>query len=138
MTNSIFLDASFWITYRNVREEQQPAAARAVAELVRQRCRFVTTLPVICETHAFFARSKPLRTQVLRDLFNNPVVTIENILYEDQNAALRLLDTNGDKTYPLCDALSFVVMRRLGINRVATFDTHFRQYGKFEIVPADF
>jgi predicted nucleic acid-binding protein len=30
--------------------------------------------------------------------------------------------------------LSFVVMRRLEIKQVATFDEHFRQFGEFEVL----
>ncbi len=137
MTNLVFLDASFWITYRNDREARQPAAARAVAELFRRRSHFVTTLPVVCEIHAAFSRSLRIRTQVLGDLYGNPVVTIENVLPDDQTTALKLLRANQDKTYPLCDAISFAVMRRLRIGRVATFDTHFRQFGEFEVLPGE-
>ena len=137
MTNLVFLDASFWITYRNDREAGQPVAAKAVAELFRRRSHFVTTLPVVCEIHAAFSRSQRIRTQVLNDLYGNPVVTIENVLHDDQDAALQLLRANHDKTYPLCDALSFAVMRRLGIGRVATFDIHFRQFGEFEVLPGE-
>lgn len=137
MSNLVFLDASFWITYRNDREARQPVAARTVSELFGRRSHFVTTLPVVCEIHAAFSRSYRIRTQVLSDLYGNPVVTIENVLRDDQNAALQLLRENLDKTYPLCDAISFAVMRRLRIGRVATFDTHFRQFGEFEIFPGE-
>jgi predicted nucleic acid-binding protein len=34
----------------------------------------------------------------------------------------------------LCDALSFVVMERLGIQEAIAFDRHFREYGKFRIL----
>jgi predicted nucleic acid-binding protein len=138
MRRHVFLDASFWITYRDEKEGRQPAATRTVAELFRQRCDFVTTLPVICEIHATFARNRRKRDQVLSDLYDNPVVTVENILPEDQNAAFQLLRANRDKTYPLCDAISFAVMRRLRISQVATFDSHFRQFGEFEILPGEF
>jgi hypothetical protein len=45
------------------------------------------------------------------------------------------LSVTGDKTYSLCDALSFAVMERLKISRAASFDAHFRQYGKFVVLP---
>lgn len=134
MTNRVFLDSSFWITYREESEARQPEAQRLVAELFRQRAHFVTTLPVICEIHATFSRSLRKRALVLKDLFHNPVVTIEEVTPQDQKAALELLQANQDKTYPLCDAISFVVMRRLRINRVAAVDRHFQQFGEFEVL----
>jgi predicted nucleic acid-binding protein len=134
MTNRVFVDSSFWITYRNEREARQPQANRIVADLFQQRAHLVTTLPVLCEIHATFSCNRRKREVILKDLWNNPLVTIENISLQDQSAAVELLRLNEDKTYPICDALSFVVMRRLGIRRAATFDDHFRQFGEFEVI----
>ena len=134
MTNRVFLDSSFWITYREESEARQPEAQRLVAELFRQRTHFVTTLPVLCEIHATFSRNRRKRAVVLKDLCHNPLVTIEDVSHQDQKAALELLQANQDKTYPLCDAISFVVMRRLKITRVAAFDNHFCQFGEFEVL----
>lgn len=44
-------------------------------------------------------------------------------------AALSLLRSRGDKTYSLCDAVSFVLMYRFGINEALTTDRHFEQEG---------
>ena len=38
-----------------------------------------------------------------------------------------------DQNY--CDALSVVVMERCRIQVAASFDRHFRQYGKFTVFP---
>ena len=48
--------------------------------------------------------------------------------------AIGLLRQHVDKSYPFCDAISFVVMQRLGTKRVAAYDDHFRQFGEFEQV----
>lgn len=132
--NSIFLDASFWIVYREEKEDNHPAARRVMSELFRQRNHFIATLPVVCEIHAYFARDQGKREQILRDFFNNPVLTIEDISHRDQKAALEILQSHRDKTYSLCDALSFIVMRRLNVRRALAFDSHFRQFGEFEIL----
>jgi predicted nucleic acid-binding protein len=130
----VFIDSSFWITYREEREARWVQAQRIVANLFQQKAHFVTTLPVVCEVHAAFARNLRKRAQVLRDLYDNPVVTIEDVSRQDQTAAWELLSLHQDKTYPLCDAISFVVMRRLEIKQVVAFDVHFRQFGEFEIL----
>ncbi|MDB6057270.1 MAG: hypothetical protein JWO95_1114, partial [Verrucomicrobiales bacterium] len=39
-----------------------------------------------------------------------------------------------DKDYSLCDALSFVIIRRIGLRQAASFDKHFRQFGEFEVL----
>ncbi len=43
--------------------------------------------------------------------------------------ALDLLRARSDKTYSLCDAVSFVVMRERGIADALTTDKHFEQEG---------
>jgi uncharacterized protein len=135
MSSLVFLDASFWISYRNEDDSHQAEAQRVVTELFRERCRFVTTLPVVCEIHATFSRNARKRAQILDDLCDNPLVTIESVSHNDQKTAIQLLRSNHDKTYPLCDALSFVVMARLHIKRAVSFDNHFRQRGGFEVLP---
>jgi predicted nucleic acid-binding protein len=44
-------------------------------------------------------------------------------------AALSLLQSQSDKTYSLCDAVSFVPMRDRGLTEALTTDRHFEQAG---------
>lgn len=132
--NRVFIDSSFWIAYREEREARQPEAQRILVEMFRRRTHFVTTLPVVCEIHANFSRNPRKRALVLKDLCNNPLVTVENVSHQDQKGALELLSDHQDKTYPLCDAISFIIMRRLKVTRAMAFDVHFRQFGEFEII----
>jgi uncharacterized protein len=43
--------------------------------------------------------------------------------------AIDLLRRRADKTYSLCDAVSFVVMREQGVTEALTTDVHFEQEG---------
>lgn len=47
----------------------------------------------------------------------------------DRDEAHQLLKDRLDKTYSLCDAVSFVLMRRRGIQDALTTDHHFDQEG---------
>jgi predicted nucleic acid-binding protein len=47
----------------------------------------------------------------------------------DHAAALQLLTRHADKDFSYADAVSFVMMERLGIPTAFTFDEHIRQYG---------
>jgi len=63
------------------------------------------------------------------DLVENPdieVVWIDESLHRE---AVELLVARQDKTYSLCDAVSFVLMRQRGINEAVTTDRHFEQEG---------
>ena len=134
MDSRVFLDASFWIAYREPREERSPRAHEILRQLFQARSRFVTTFPVLCEIQAYFSRHAARRLTVLADLWQNPIVDFEDVTYRDQQSAISLLRDHRDKSFSLCDASTFVVMRRLGLRRVLTFDHHFRQFGHFDII----
>ena len=134
MNDHVFLDASFWIAYRDERQNLHEQAKRILSAVFRRRIKFVTTLPVLCEIHAHFCRNAKKKRLIIQDFDNNPLVQIEAITNADQLQAFELLRSQTDKTYSLCDAISFVVIRRLGLNQVLSFDKHFRQFGEFEII----
>ena len=52
----------------------------------------------------------------------------------DEALAISILREHQDKTYSFCDALSFMVMERLGVTEAMAFDRHFREYGKLTIL----
>ena len=130
----VFLDASCWIALRDRREPWHGRARAVVKSLLSQRKQFVFTSLVLAETHAHFSRSPRTRCQVLDDAQGNPALHWEAVSSPDEAEAIRLLRQYEDKSYSFCDAISFVVMRRLRVRKVATFDDHFRQFGEFEVV----
>ena len=134
MTGQAFLDASFWIAYRDERQHLHAEARRIVSEVFRRRTGMVTTLPVLCEIHAHFCRSSVKQRLITQDFENNPIVQIEEVTHPDQQRAFDLLRRQAEKTCSLCDAISFVVIRRLGLKQVLAFDDHLRQFGAFEII----
>ena len=76
MSDRIFLDASFWIAYRDERQTLHDEAKRIFKEVFQHQVHFVTTLPVLCEIHAHFSRARIKKRAVLDDFFNNPVVDL--------------------------------------------------------------
>lgn len=132
--NQVFVDTSFWISLRDRREGRHALAREIAARLLHQRTALVVTLLVFAETHAYFCRAHRLREQILAEFWDNPVVRIENVSFQDQETALTILREHPDKDFSLCDAISFAVMRRLQIRRAVAFDEHFRQFGKFEVI----
>ena len=130
----VFVDASFWITRRDKRDERQTFAEAVAHDLFRRRLSLVSTSFVFAEVHAYFSRSRLVGQVVIRDFFENPILHFENPTIPDRHQALEILKNNRDKSYSFCDAVSFVVMERLGLKRVVTFDRHFEQFGNFELI----
>lgn len=63
------------------------------------------------------------------ELMDNPlidVVWVDEVLHR---AAMHLLRERADKSYSLCDGVSFILMRQYGITEALSTDLHFQQEG---------
>ena len=63
------------------------------------------------------------------DLLDNPHVEVVWVDETLHRSALKLLQERLDKTYTLCDAVSFVLMRERGFTEALTTDHHFEPEG---------
>jgi predicted nucleic acid-binding protein len=111
--------------------QTQPLHTQACAAYKKAKLR-LTHSYIIAEYVALAnARGFP-RSYILAfviDLLNNP--DIETVWVDDllNRAAIELLIARQDKTYSLCDSVSFVLMRQRGISEALTTDRHFEQEG---------
>ena len=92
----------------------------------------LTTDYVVAELIAL-ATVRRLRRQIVlsfvEDLLDTPdveTVWVDELLHRE---ALELLAQRQDKTYSLCDAVSFVLMRQRNLTEALTTDHHFGQEG---------
>ena len=63
------------------------------------------------------------------DLLRSPYVEVVSIDALLHRAAVAFLQARLDKTYSICDAVSFLLMRQRGIMEALTTDRHFEQEG---------
>jgi predicted nucleic acid-binding protein len=70
------------------------------------------------------------------DLIDNPEVDVVWVDEYLHRAALAFLQARSDKTYSLCDAVSFLLMKSWGIDEALTTDRHFQQAGFIRLLPA--
>jgi predicted nucleic acid-binding protein len=132
--SAVFVDASYWIAVRGRKEPRHERAVASLKEMASAKRAFVSTHFVFAEVHATFSRNYNLRQQVTFDFFHTAVFRVEFLEPDDYTEALTLLAKHRDKDYSYCDALSFVLMRRLGLKEALSFDGHFQQIGEFEIL----
>jgi predicted nucleic acid-binding protein len=78
---------------------------------------------------------RPRALDFVRDLMDNPDVEVLWVGESLHRSALALLRERLDKDYSLCDAVSFLVMRRRGITQALTTDRHFEQEGFVRLLP---
>jgi predicted nucleic acid-binding protein len=131
----MFLDTSGLLCYFDGSDIRHPDAVT-----------FVQTAPVRF-THSYvLAEFIPLcqvrslsRTQALAfaaDLIDNPEVEVVWVDEYLHRAALAFLQARLDKTYSLCDAASFLLMKSWGVSDALTTDHHFQQAGFVRLLPA--
>ncbi|MBI4872873.1 MAG: type II toxin-antitoxin system VapC family toxin [Candidatus Riflebacteria bacterium] len=120
------------------REDPHHASAKALFEhAARESWRLVTTNAVVIECYTLLlTRSRPARRNALGFLgmIETDAYAVERVRETDEQQAIALVRRHQDKTYSLCDALSFVVMERLELIEVIAFDRHFRDYGRFTLL----
>lgn len=122
-----------------IREDAHHARARELfAQAKADRWELLTTNVVVIETYALLlnrsVQGRALAVRFLDWLDRVESIQRERITEEDEDKAIALVRDHDDKTYSLCDALSFTVMERLGIREAIAFDRDFRSYARFTIL----
>jgi predicted nucleic acid-binding protein len=125
--NKIFVDTSGIVAAINSRDQYYPQAKEIFSRISDQRPVLIITNYIRLETHCLL-NNKVSQDTALRFL-KDPSWFIEWITPNDEQKAIQLLHRYYDKSFSLTDATSFIVMERLGLRSVITFDKHFTQYG---------
>jgi uncharacterized protein len=89
------------------------------------------------ETHALLLnRARDGRNVALRflDDLASSGVRVERVAEADELAAITLIRAHADKSYSLCDALSFVICERSEIAQAISCDDDFRSYGRLTVL----
>lgn len=107
------------------------AVATADHIATERRPSFVTNY-IEAEAHALLLRK--LGRVLARQWLLTAGLPVLRALPQEEDRARAILATHTDKDWSLCDAISFAVLESRGARMAFTFDRHFRQYGRFEIV----
>ena len=120
---SLFVDTSVWYA---AADSSDAGNARAKAILAAGEA-LVTSDHVLVETWTLLR----IRRQVAErfwEAIRNGVASIEPVGAADLEAAWQMGASWRDQDFSMVDRTSFAVMRRLGIERAASFDTDFAIY----------
>lgn len=127
--SQVFVDTSAVLALLNQKDELHPRARNAFEALRAAGAGLVTTSYVLVEIYALLGRRMgPAAVRACRsDLAPLlEVVWVDEQLHEE---ALDLLLDRKERGLSLVDAASFVVMRRLHLERAFAFDRHFEAEG---------
>jgi len=132
----VLLDTSGLLCYIH---QNEPQHQEAVQFLSRTNKKFLTHSYVLAELIALALIRRFPRPAVLAfvmDLIDNPDIEVVWVDEQLHREAMKLLIERQDKTYSLCDAASFVLMRQRGMIEALTTDRHFEQEGFVKLLSA--
>jgi uncharacterized protein len=131
-SRAVLWDSSAMLALLNRDDASHRTALQIAGRLADQRRPAVITRYIEAETHALLLR-KLGREPALRWLLTVSF-DVSPVRDHDVEAAKLLLEQYDDKDWSLCDAVSFAWMIRNRVRTAFSFDHHFGQIGRFEVL----
>ena len=131
----VFIDTSAFIALR-VKDDINHTISQDFLTVTKdKKLRLHTTNFILDEVYTYFCKIHEIAIEMGELIINNPLIFLHRISVEDENNAWKILKAFADKDFSYTDATSFAAMERLGLRNVFAFDKHFKQYGKFKVLP---
>ncbi|MGY4707287.1 type II toxin-antitoxin system VapC family toxin [Candidatus Bipolaricaulota sp. J31] len=132
----IFVDTGAWIALAVEDDAHHREAVRVYPELLKRRCRLLTTNLVVAETYILLRRAAGHGAAIsfLEMIEASPRIRKIYSTPEFEEKAFQILKRFSDQDFSFTDAVSFAVMRKEGIEEAFAFDRHFRVMG-FRLIP---
>ena len=130
----IFVDTNAWVALVDDKDKFHPHASSWFHNNSEQS--FITSNLVILETLGWlrYNRGKKLAVESGKRLLLSPDIKVERVSQTDETGAWKLFQKLGGRGVSMVDCTSFVVMKRLKVKEVFTFDQDFQKLG-FKIYP---
>ena len=132
MRRGVLWDSSAILALLDADDADHARAVAAVDRIVTERRPSFITNYIEAEAHALLLRK--LGRAIARDWLLTGGLPVVRVLPREEDRAKAILATHADKDWSLCDAISFATLESRGTAMAFTFDRHFRQYGRFEIL----
>ena len=132
----LFLDASYLIALELSNDQNHQVTLNHWQSLDKKMIDLVTTSYIFDEVVTFLS-SRSLHQKAVEVGQKLIISNRIQLIHVDENLFFQGWDVfkkYEDKSYSLTDCISFVVMHKMGINEVLTFDNYFRQAG-FQKLP---
>jgi uncharacterized protein len=124
----MLLDTSGLYCFLNAADPQHREAVALLNSASRRHTHnyVLAEFVALCNARRF---PRALALELVERLVQRPDVHVWWVTEADHHRAVQLLRARPDKTYSLCDAVSFELMRQQGITEALTTDHHFEQEG---------
>ena len=132
MRRGVLWDSSVILALLDADDADHERAVRAAQRIASERRPSFITNYIEAEAHALLLH-KLGRALALEWLLRGGLPVLR-VLPREEERAREILSRHADKDWSLCDAISFAVIELREVRTAFSFDRHFRQYGRFEIL----
>jgi predicted nucleic acid-binding protein len=132
VSRSVLWDSSAILALLDADDADHARAVTVAREIASERRPSFITSYVEAETHALLVRK--LGRTIAREWLLTGGLPVVPVLPAEESKAKDILARHTDKDWTLCDAISFAVLDARRISRAFTFDHHFRQYGRIQVL----
>lgn len=132
MRRSVLWDSSAILALLDADDADHVRAAGIARDIVSERRPSFITNYVEAEAHALLLRK--LGRAIAREWLLSGGLTVLPALPTEEARAKALLASHTDKDWTYCDAVSFAVIETRKVSRAFTFDHHFRQFGRVQVL----
>ena len=132
MRRAVLWDSSAVLALLDGDDADHQRAKTIATQLARERRPSFVTNYVEAETHALLLRK--LGRQLAREWLLAGGLPVLRALPHEEQRAKELLARYADQDWSLCDSISFALIEARRVGAAFTFDHHFLQYGRFEVL----
>lgn len=132
MTRGVLWDSSAILALVDAHDADHARAVEVARQIAAERRPSFVTNYIEAETHALLLRK--LGRAVARQWLLTGQLPVVAVLPTEEQQAKDILARHVDKDWTLCDAISFAVLDARRVSRAFTFDRHFRQYGRIQVL----
>ncbi|MFZ0612074.1 MAG: PIN domain-containing protein [Desulfobacterales bacterium] len=132
----IFIDTGAFLARYLTNDHHHHSAVETWEKLGSNRENCITSNFVLDETFTLLGRRAGygFAVQRAKNIYASQGLTICRPVREDEIRALQFFSKYADQHVSFTDCITFALMRREKVNRVFTFDGHFRLAG-FQLIP---
>jgi uncharacterized protein len=132
VTRSVLWDSSAILALLDADDADHARAVSIARQIASEKRPSFVTNYIEAEAHALLLRK--LGRAIAREWLLTGGLTVVRPLPEEEQRAKAILARYADKDWTLCDAVSFALLDARRIRRAYTFDHHFQQYGRIEVL----
>lgn len=132
MTRGVLWDSSAILALLDANDADHARAVAVARDIASERRPSFITNYVEAETHALLLRK--IGRGIAREWLLTGGLSVVPAVSAEEQRAREILARHTDKDWTLCDAISFAVLDARHVTRAFTFDHHFRQYGRIQVL----